>query len=175
MARVKIALRPETLLHRNAKAAVRARSLLGEKYVDLDPGDAKAPNLEPGATLTDNEKSVEIDRVIRASATLVDSLNRLTPSIEQAYAYWRGRSIVRIPAGNSGTLQCPSARRRTYHHNTCSPIIKSISAIIKNMRTRAPSVLDKVDRLTQTLEKILLAPDSANLKETLNSHRRYGS
>ena len=35
------------------------------------------------------------------------------------------------------------------------------------MRTRAPSVLDKVDRLTQTLEKILLAPDSANLKETL--------
>ena len=40
MARVKIALRPETLLHRNAKAAVRARSLLGEKYIDLDPGDA---------------------------------------------------------------------------------------------------------------------------------------
>lgn len=170
MARVKIALRPETPVHENARAAVRARSLLGEKYIDLDPGDSNSPALKPGATLTNNEKSVEIDRVIRASATLVDSLNRLTPSIERA---------VQIL---EGTLNSPDAKPVTEELSnvlqhagdliiTTKTLLTDnqadISAIIRNMRTRAPSVLDKVDRLALTLEKILLAPDSANLKETL--------
>ncbi len=140
MARVKIALRPETTVHENAKAAVRARSLLGEKYIDLDPGDSKSPTLKPGATLTNNEKSVEIDRVIRASATLVDSLNRLTPSIERA---------VQIL---EGTLNSPDAKPVTeelsnvlQHAGDLIITTKTLltdnqadlSAIIKNMRKRA--------------------------------------
>ena len=170
MARVEIALRPDLPLHENAKAAVRARSLLGEKYIDLDPGTTTLPLLVPGATLKNNEKSVEIDHVIRASATLVDSLNRLTPSIERAVQLLEG------------TLNSPDAKPVT---EELSNVLKQagelvitaktmltdnqddISALIRSFRTRAPNVLDKVDRLAATLEKVLLAPDSADLKETI--------
>ena len=50
-ARVKIAIRPDMPLYSNAKAAVRARSLLGEKYIDLDPGDIKQPTLHRAPSL----------------------------------------------------------------------------------------------------------------------------
>src|SRR4029077_5991812 len=70
----------------DARAAVRARTLLGEKYVDLDPGAPPAPRLQPGEVVRDNVPTVEIDTVIRGAATLVESLNSVTPTLKTAAA-----------------------------------------------------------------------------------------
>jgi phospholipid/cholesterol/gamma-HCH transport system substrate-binding protein len=168
MARVQIALRPDLPVHEDAKAAVRARSLLGEKYIDLDPGTQTLPLLTPGATLKNNEKSVEIDHVIRASATLVDSLNRLTPSIERAVQLLEG------------TLNSPDAKPVT---EELSNVLKQagelvitaktmltdnkddISALIRSFRARAPSVLDKIDRLSGQLKTAVRRTDSITEKK----------
>lgn len=51
-AQVGLTVAPEFLpLHRDATAFVKPVSLLGERYVDLDPGSAQAPLLSDGAVL----------------------------------------------------------------------------------------------------------------------------
>jgi phospholipid/cholesterol/gamma-HCH transport system substrate-binding protein len=84
LARVEIAVAPDVKVHENAKAAVRAKSLLGEKYVDLDPGAEPARVLSPGATLANNVPTVEIDEVIRSVQQLVTTLNQMAPPLERA-------------------------------------------------------------------------------------------
>lgn len=169
-ARVKIAVRPTTALHNDAKAAVRARSLLGEKYIDLDPGTESKPVLQPGSVITRNEASVEIDRVIRASATLVDSLNRLTPSIERAVQLLEG--TITSPDAKPVTEELSNVLRQAGElvlttKQMLTENQNDISTLIRTFRAKTPGVLDKMDRLALQMEEVLLAPDSADLKATI--------
>ncbi|MFZ9889145.1 MAG: MlaD family protein, partial [Myxococcota bacterium] len=84
LARVTIAIDSDVTLHGNGKAAVRAKTLLGEKYIDLDPGEPPSPPLVPGSVISRNEPTVEIDAVIRSVSQLVASLNVIAPPLETA-------------------------------------------------------------------------------------------
>ncbi len=56
----------EIVLHEDARAIVRAKSLLGEKYLQLEPGDREAPVLEDGAQIVNVDVPFEIDEVLNA-------------------------------------------------------------------------------------------------------------
>ncbi|MBM4366133.1 MAG: MCE family protein [Deltaproteobacteria bacterium] len=56
-------------------ARVRARSVLGEKYVELSPVSADAPLLEDGATLVAPGRTVEIDQLVTQLGPLVSALD----------------------------------------------------------------------------------------------------
>jgi phospholipid/cholesterol/gamma-HCH transport system substrate-binding protein len=61
----------EIVLHTDAKAIVRAKSLLGEKYLQLAPGERESPVLEPGGVITDVETHFEVDQVLNALQPLL--------------------------------------------------------------------------------------------------------
>jgi len=61
----------DIVLHTDAKAIVRAKSLLGEKYLQLDPGERESPVLEPGGVITDVETHFEVDQVLNALQPLL--------------------------------------------------------------------------------------------------------
>ena len=56
----------DVVLHTDARAIVRAKSLLGEKYLQLEPGGRESPVLEPGSTIDDVLRPFEIDEVLNA-------------------------------------------------------------------------------------------------------------
>lgn len=97
-ARVEVAVDAHVVLRADARAAVRARSLLGEKYVDLDPGTPELAALPPGSTLHQNWPTVDIDHVIRSAALLVDRLNAIVPPIESGL-----RQLEQAMAGEEGS------------------------------------------------------------------------
>jgi phospholipid/cholesterol/gamma-HCH transport system substrate-binding protein len=56
----------EIVLHDDARAIVRAKSLLGEKYLQLEPGTREAPALADGARIENVDVPFEIDEVLNA-------------------------------------------------------------------------------------------------------------
>src|SRR3954453_18084976 len=78
-----IELKPEFApLHKDAKATLRQKTLLGETYVDLTPGNKNAPPLHDGGLLDRNriKRTVELDEIFEA----------LDPKTRQAYRTWMG-------------------------------------------------------------------------------------
>lgn len=66
-ANVVLALEPAAMpLHRDATATVRPVSLLGERFIDLDRGSAKAPLLKPGGKLgiKQTSQATDLDQVL---------------------------------------------------------------------------------------------------------------
>ena len=57
---------PDVILHEDAEAIVRAKSLLGEKYLQIDPGSIDGPVLAEGAELTKVSTVFEIDEMLNA-------------------------------------------------------------------------------------------------------------
>lgn len=61
---VKLRLRSDAQIRQDVKAAIRAKSLLGEKYVELLPQSESAPLMADGAVITDTTVPVEVDELL---------------------------------------------------------------------------------------------------------------
>jgi phospholipid/cholesterol/gamma-HCH transport system substrate-binding protein len=75
---------------RDTRAILRQKTLLGETYVELTPGDRKAPSLKDGATLAAGQVSptVELDEILRT----------FDPKTRRAFTSWmeeQGRGVNR--------------------------------------------------------------------------------
>ena len=81
---VELAIRESAGLRRDVVARVRARSLLGEKYVELVPKSRTEPYLVNGDQITHTESQYEIDRLVGQVGPLLDAAQpeKLTDSLE---------------------------------------------------------------------------------------------
>jgi len=62
-ARVRLSLRDGISLYEDAKATIRTKGLIGERYVEIAPG--RGPNkLKPGGEIRDTESPVDIQELI---------------------------------------------------------------------------------------------------------------
>lgn len=62
-ARVHLKLQPDILLHEDAKAAIKSKGLIGERYVEITPGKG-LKQLEPGGQIRDTESPVDIQELV---------------------------------------------------------------------------------------------------------------
>lgn len=72
---VSMSLDPSIGIGQDAKVRVRARSLLGEKYVEIVPGARGAPALQDGAHLAVAGEQVEIDEILARMAPLFEGID----------------------------------------------------------------------------------------------------
>lgn len=62
-------------IRKDARVQVRARSVLGEKFLELQPGTRDAPLLEDGDELAHGRPPVEIDQLVNELAPLVEAVD----------------------------------------------------------------------------------------------------
>ncbi len=65
----------ELSLPRDSRAAIRARSVLGEKYVQLLPGEVQGSPLQEGDRILATEGQVEIDEMVNEMGPLVAAMD----------------------------------------------------------------------------------------------------
>lgn len=165
LANVRIAIRPDVKLYANAQATIRAKSLLGEKYVDLVPGEPPAPELPVGARIEQNPHSVDIDELIRGVSTLVTSLNTIVPPLEAA--------VTRFDQVLAGTDGEEAATELTRTIAATGDLIRQTSAllgdssddlraIVKLTRAKGPDALENLAAASKRLDRLLsvLDPDA---------------
>ena len=72
---VEMVIDSDALIRQDAQVQVRARSLLGEKYLEVLPESTDAPLLEDGGVLSQSAGMTEIDQLVNALGPLVDSVD----------------------------------------------------------------------------------------------------
>lgn len=72
---VTLALRQDASLRKDVVARIRARSVLGEKYVELSPQSADAPLLVDGDELSIGVEPLEIDELVTAMGPMVSAVD----------------------------------------------------------------------------------------------------
>jgi virulence factor Mce-like protein len=166
-ARVVVAIDPSVQLHENAKAAVRSKTLLGEKYVDLDPGESPAELIAPGETLAQNVPTVEIDSVIRSVSQLVASLNVITPPLETAVTrvdtMLQNADQEKLGDELTRTLADAGALIRETNKIVATSG-KDFREILKMTRERGPTVFDQLESATGRMDRVLAVFDDERLK-----------
>ncbi|GDX80401.1 ABC transporter substrate-binding protein [Deltaproteobacteria bacterium] len=70
-----LSLQKSAQLRQDARVAVRARSVLGEKYVEVTPVSTTAPLLEDGGAVATISSPVEIDQLVSSLGPLVKAFD----------------------------------------------------------------------------------------------------
>ncbi|MBD3240411.1 MAG: MCE family protein [Chitinivibrionales bacterium] len=68
-------------IHEDAMGWVRTLGLLGDKYVDLEPGTTTAPRVEPGDTLP-GQTAASMDKVIEASFASIGAVETFVSRLD---------------------------------------------------------------------------------------------
>ncbi len=168
LAKVSIALEPGVALHKDARAALRQKTLLGEKYVALDPGAPPSPVLLPGSVLADNLATVEIDKVIRDVSLLVERLNDVAPPLLSAIA--RIDKLLQSEGGQrlEGDLTETLADVRALVKSSNRLVQSSgedVSEFISLMSDKAPALADSLMSTSSKLDDILASLDPKVIKD----------
>ncbi len=77
-AKVTMRLPSEVVVHKDAKAYIKAEGFLGEKYVEISPGTTESPRLEPNGLVAQGQPPVDMDQVLSQVSTLREDIRDVT-------------------------------------------------------------------------------------------------
>jgi phospholipid/cholesterol/gamma-HCH transport system substrate-binding protein len=160
---VTLALRAEAGIRKDVRAEVRARSLLGEKFLRLVPQSRDAPLLQDGDRIESTGPTMEIDQIIATFGPLV---SRVKP--EDVEALVHGAAVVMNEAGEDAPriLARVEALLAKFEQaaNVAPQLERDLPAILGDLRGasgRLDGTLGKLDRVLDEGERTLSAVNSA--------------
>jgi len=96
---VSIRLLPGALVYHGSKATIKATGLLGEKYLELTPGDPSQGPIKSGESVPQRAGSADLDRLIANLNDISDDIRAVSKSLQGALGTPEGeRNIAEIVA-----------------------------------------------------------------------------
>jgi phospholipid/cholesterol/gamma-HCH transport system substrate-binding protein len=161
-------------LREDATIQVRARSILGEKYLEITPYSTDAPLVKDGATLTVSKVQTEIDELVNSLGPLVNAVDadavnaavqRLSAALEEdperiANMLKDVETILGHGAEASASLPALIADTRS-----ALETVQGAATDVRPLIQRTNRIVSRVDEATQALPQ-MTSDLQATLQET---------
>ncbi|RJO66550.1 MAG: MCE family protein [Myxococcales bacterium] len=183
-ARVTMALDRTVGLRKDVKARIRAKSLLGEKYVELAPQSQAAPFLENGDAIGDAASPVEPDEVFAALAPL---FRELTPAAPKIGSLLDELETLLKQLNETGTSKRQTIERiidradellnrangfLADHEAEMGRSVERLDRLAAAVADRAPALLDKAETTLAKLERAVEAAPVETLEKMPASYAK---
>ena len=170
-----LVVRRDADARKDVRAEVRARSVLGEKYVALQPRGDQAPMLVDGDRIADTAIPYEIDQMVTALGPLLEQVD---PEDVAAIIH----AVAQIAREGDLDAEGLLAEAETLLHNLntmaeIAPQVRSdVPVILANLRkasAQLPGTAARLDRTLERAESILADLDGSmeDLPETMADAR----
>lgn len=151
-AEVTLDVDPDVQLHSNASAHVANLGLLGEKYIELDPGNQNTPLLPAGqqAVLRGTQPAT-IDQVTNQVSAIAEDVKAITASMRTVMTGPTGQQrleeIVENVRQITGEVRALVAENRSNVNAT----MLNARAITESLRVEIPKLASTIDRVANQL------------------------
>ena len=151
---VTLGLDHSLVLHEGARAEVTSLGLLGDKYVELYPGDLTAARLAPGAVLS-GSSPIPIDQLMRTVNDIGGDLKAVTASLRQSMGGPEGSKrldeILENVRQVSADLKAAVEANRTNVDATLS----NFRSFSETLKTELPRIAEKMNRLADRVDAVV--------------------
>ncbi|MFI5119056.1 MAG: MlaD family protein [Thermoanaerobaculia bacterium] len=151
-----LALDPTVELHEGAVAQVRSLGMLGDKYVELVPGDTSAPRLPNGALL-EGVSGTGFDDITKMAADIGKDLKEVSSALAASMGGKRGEERLNRIVDNLGRLA--ESMRELADANR-----GNVDAIVANLRALSAQLQQTVARVDRMLDE-----NRAGVKATVSN------
>jgi phospholipid/cholesterol/gamma-HCH transport system substrate-binding protein len=136
----------EVVLHADSVAIVRAKSLLGEKYLQLEPGTLDQPVLEPGGEITRVQTTFEVDELLNALEPVLGGDSSLGTSLVPL-----ARRVDGMLAAAQGEDGQPPIVDREQLREAVDNTRRSVEIVRRILETNEQGIKDLVDNSNRVL------------------------
>jgi len=140
-----LALDPGVALHQGATAQIRSLGMLGDKYVELVPGDTSAPRLPNGALL-EGVSATGFDDLTKMAADIGKDLKEVSSALAGSLGGSRGEERLNRIVDNLGRLA--ESMRELADANR-----SNVDAILANLKALSAQLLETVARVDRMLDE----------------------
>ncbi len=100
MARVVLRIKPGVKIKKDAKAVIRTRGILGDKYITLGKGSPSAPDIKPGQRLWRTEPAMDLDALMGTLQDVAADIKSLSSSLTGVLGGAEGKATLKAIFNN---------------------------------------------------------------------------
>jgi phospholipid/cholesterol/gamma-HCH transport system substrate-binding protein len=155
-------------VHKDAVASLSNIGILGEKYIDLNPGHADMGEAEAGAQLV-GLTTAGLDAAMEGIGTIALDLKGITSALNDSIGGEQGRMKLDEIIDNLQTLTAEFRALAHENHGTLNRTISNIEAMSSDLRERLPLLAREFGELGANLNALLgdVGPDTGGLAKDI--------
>ena len=174
-AKVTMTISKDIPVYSDARAVIRTKGVLGDKYIDLEPGTEKGQRLAAGGVITQTRSTIELDHLLAKALPAMDNIRSVTQSLEEVIGTEEGKNNLKETFANvkKTTEDIRSITLGLTHgEGTMGKLIRD-DALYRDMRATVTGLKDTMTEVREgrgTLGKFLKDEEFYNdSRRTLNS------
>lgn len=167
---VTLALDPGVVLHQGARAEVTSLGMLGDKYIEIYPGDLSGPLLKPG-TVLDGTSPIGFDQAIRSANDIMADVKTVTASLRKSLGDAEGQKRLDEIIENIRQLSADLKAAVEANRKNVDATIGNFREFSETLKTELPKIAEKINRLADNVDSVVAAnrenatESIANIKE----------
>lgn len=140
-------------LYKNAQAKVRQESLIGSKYIELNPGSSDLPALQQGDALENlGRSSIPLDDVLVQAQHVINNLQAITTSCKETFDSARGHDVMHnIQEATRRFADFSEKLDRTLSHNqeNIDTVLRNLSEFSRDIKETLPHLKHDIATIAQ--------------------------
>jgi len=178
---LELMIQPGIKIGRDFTAVLTAKGLLGEKYLELIPGQPGAPALNEGETITRTKSYADIDRLIRTMTEISDDVKEITESLSHVLGGEDGEQTVGNIVRNIEELTFRLNRIVAKNDAQFENVMKNLDSFTTLLKEEGPGITTglraAITNLNESLVKTsdnlngMIEENRGNLKEGIDNLR----
>jgi phospholipid/cholesterol/gamma-HCH transport system substrate-binding protein len=138
-------------LHSDASAKIANLGLLGERYVEIDPGTGRAPVLAGHSVQIPGGQTASIDEITDEVAAIAQDVKAITGSLRQVIGGQQGQQRLEEIVGNVSAITAEVRLLISANRSNVDATLANTRAITEHLRTEIPRLAATLDRVASQI------------------------
>jgi phospholipid/cholesterol/gamma-HCH transport system substrate-binding protein len=151
---VTLALDPGVVLHEGARAEVSSLGMLGDKYVELEPGSLQGPPLPPGTVLT-GSSPIGFDQVLKTANEIGGDVKAVTESLRKSLGGPEGEKRLDEIVENIRKLTEDVRTLVAANRQNVDATIANFRDFSQSLKEDLPRLADRLDKLADNVDALV--------------------
>jgi phospholipid/cholesterol/gamma-HCH transport system substrate-binding protein len=153
-ARVTMSLPKDFPVYRDATASLSAIGILGEKYIELDPGHPAAGQL-PAYTTIPSKAGMGLDNLMESLGSIAQDVKSITGALNQSIGGEPGRQKLDEIVDNIRVLTGEFRAMAQENHGTVNATLANVQQMTGDLRERLPLIAKQFEDLSRSLNELV--------------------
>jgi phospholipid/cholesterol/gamma-HCH transport system substrate-binding protein len=150
-AKVTLEIDDDVVLHRNAGAQIANLGLLGEKYIEIDPGTPQEARLQGENVILPGTQVASIDDVTNQVSAIATDVKAITESMRSVMAGPQGQQRLEDIVENVRTITAQVRELVAVNRANVDATMANMRAITGDLRVEIPKLAASIDRVVNQL------------------------
>jgi len=146
-------LEPDITLTKDARAVIRTKGILGDKYVELIPGSPAAPVLAAGDRIVRSVPTTDMDTLMNVLGEVARDVSKLTSSLANVMGGEEGEASLRAIIFNLREMTETLNQTVQANNEDVSKMITNLSAFAETLRKIGDANHDDIDTIVTNVRK----------------------